>query len=87
MIDHSTGEGICVIDLDTSMLGLVLYDFGDIVRTGISLAARDEKDLDRVCVEIQMFKNIVCGYLDTAGSFLTQPERAHLAFSCKLMSL
>ncbi len=33
MLDDVTGEGICVIDLDTVMPGLVLYDFGDMVRT------------------------------------------------------
>ncbi len=33
MLDDATGEGICVIDLDTVMPGLALYDFGDMVRT------------------------------------------------------
>ena len=33
MLDDATGEGLCVIDLDTVMPGLSLYDFGDMVRT------------------------------------------------------
>ncbi|NQU11481.1 aminoglycoside phosphotransferase family protein, partial [bacterium] len=43
MIDDATGEGICVIDLDTVMPGLALYDFGDLVRTATSPAAEDER--------------------------------------------
>ena len=38
MLDDATGEGICVIDLDTVMPGLALYDFGDMVRTTTSPA-------------------------------------------------
>ena len=32
MIDEQTDEAVCVIDLDTVMPGLALYDFGDLVR-------------------------------------------------------
>ena len=31
MLDDVTQEGLCVIDLDTVMPGLALYDFGDMV--------------------------------------------------------
>jgi aminoglycoside phosphotransferase (APT) family kinase protein len=36
MLDDVTGEGICVIDLDTTMPGSALYDFGDMLRTSTS---------------------------------------------------
>jgi aminoglycoside phosphotransferase (APT) family kinase protein len=39
LLDDATGEGLCVIDLDTVMPGLALYDFGDMVRTATSPAA------------------------------------------------
>ena len=45
MIDKKSGEGICVIDLDTVMPGLVVFDFGDSVRSGANPAAEDEQDL------------------------------------------
>ena len=48
MLDDATGEGICVIDLDTVMPGLALYDFGDMVRTTTSPAKEDERDLSKV---------------------------------------
>ena len=45
MFDNDTKQGICVIDLDTVMPGLSLYDFGDSIRFGANTAAEDEKDL------------------------------------------
>ena len=43
MLDDASGEGICVIDLDTVMPGLVAYDFGDMVRTTTSSTREDEQ--------------------------------------------
>ena len=47
LLDDKTGEAVCVIDLDTVMPGLALYDFGDMVRTTTSPAEEDEKDLSQ----------------------------------------
>ena len=55
MIDSNTDKAVCVIDLDTVMLGLSLYDFGDMVRTAVSPAAEDEKDLSKVVVRMPIF--------------------------------
>lgn len=87
MIDDATETGICVIDLDTVMPGLALYDFGDMVRTATSPAAEDETDLSKVRLQMPMFEALVRGYLSTAGSFLNEVEKAHLAFSGKLIAL
>jgi Phosphotransferase enzyme family len=86
MLDSATQEGICVIDLDTVMPGLALYDFGDMVRTTTSPALEDERDLARVRMQFPMFQALVQGYLSTAGGFLTKGEREHLAFSGKLIT-
>ncbi|MCX7045869.1 MAG: aminoglycoside phosphotransferase family protein [Candidatus Sumerlaeota bacterium] len=87
MLDDKTGEGICVIDLDTVMPGLALYDFGDIVRTTVSPAAEDERDLSKVVIEMPRFEAILRGYLSSAGAFLNKAERAHLIFAGKLITL
>jgi hypothetical protein len=87
MLDDKTGEGICVIDLDTVMPGLVLYDFGDIVRTSTSPAKEDERDLSKVGMQFPMFETLARGYLSTAAEFLTKAERQHLVFSGKLITL
>jgi len=86
LIDDLTGEGICVIDLDTVMPGLALYDFGDLVRTSTSPAKEDETDLSKVRMQFPMFEQLVNGYLATAGKFLTKAELEHLPFSGKLIT-
>lgn len=87
MIDDETGKGICVIDLDTAMPGLVHYDFGDLVRTSTSPAAEDETDLSKVKMQFNMFEALLRGYLSTAGEFLTDTEREYLPFAGKLITL
>jgi aminoglycoside phosphotransferase (APT) family kinase protein len=86
MIDDTSGEGICVIDLDTVMPGLALYDFGDMVRTSTSPAREDEPDLSQVTMRMSYFEALARGYLATAGSFLTPAEKNQLAFSGKLIT-
>jgi hypothetical protein len=86
MLDDSTGEGICVIDLDTVMPGLALYDFGDMVRTTTSPAREDEQDLSKVTMQFPMFEALVRGYLSAAGGVLTNEEKQFLAFSGKLIT-
>lgn len=87
MIDDTTQEGICVIDLDTVMPGLALYDFGDMVRSATNAAAEDERDLERVHARLPIFEALVEGYLAAARSFLTPAELDHLAFSGRLITL
>lgn len=87
MIDDATETGICVIDLDTVMPGLALYDFGDLVRTATSPAAEDETDLSKVRMQMPMFQALARGYLSSAGRFLNDAEKAHLGFSGKLIAL
>ena len=86
MLDEGTGEGLCVIDLDTVMPGLVLYDFGDMVRTTTSPAREDEQDLSKVTMQFPMFEALVRGYLKAASEFLTVREKQFLAFSAKLIT-
>lgn len=86
MIDDQDGRGVCVIDLDTVMPGTVLYDFGDEVRTTTGTAAEDERDLQKVRFQIDMFDALVEGYLAAARDFLVPAEIDHLAFSGRLIT-
>lgn len=86
MIDDKTGEGICVIDLDTVMPGSSLYDFGDSIRFGANPAAEDEKDLSKVWMELDLFEQFTHGFLESAGQFLTPMELKYLPFGAKLMT-
>lgn len=86
LIDDLTGDGICVIDLDTVMPGLSLYDFGDMVRAGTSPAEEDEVNLAKVGMRFDMYEALYRGFLSSAGSFLTEAERENLPFSGKLIT-
>jgi hypothetical protein len=86
MLDDATGRGICVIDLDTVMPGLALYDFGDMVRTGTNSAKEDERDASKVFTRMPIFEALAKGYLASAGEFLTKAERENLAFSGRLIT-
>ena len=86
MLDDATGEGLCVIDLDTVMPGLALYDFGDQVRTTTSPAKEDERDLSKVGLQFAMFEALVRGYLSEAREFLTPAERRYLVLAGKLIT-
>lgn len=87
MIDAQSDEAVCVIDLDTVMPGLSLYDFGDLVRSAVSPAAEDETDLSQVQMRMPVFEALVEGYLGAALGFLNDAEIDHLAHSGKLMTL
>lgn len=87
LFDRETDEAVCVIDLDTVMPGLSLYDFGDLVRTATNPAAEDEPDLAKVKMSIGVFEALVEGYLASAGGVLNEAEIAHMAFSGRLISL
>jgi hypothetical protein len=86
MLDDVTGEGICVIDLDTTMPGLALCDFGDQVRTTTSPALEDERDLSKVVMQMPMFEALVRGYLTATREFLTAAEKRQLVLSGKLIT-
>ncbi len=86
LIDDATGEGICVIDLDTVMPGSALYDFGDLIRMGTATAAEDERDLSKVGVDLRLFSELARGYLDATRGFLTPTELDLLVFGGKLIT-
>jgi aminoglycoside phosphotransferase (APT) family kinase protein len=78
LFDAASGEALCVVDLDTVMPGTPLHDFGDLVRSAVSPVAEDAIELSAVGVRLPIFAALVRGYLEGAGSVLTQAERALL---------
>lgn len=74
MVDRESGEGICVIDLDTVMPGSVLADFGDSIRFGASSAAEDETDLDKVYCRLDMFEAYAKGFIQGLEGSLSESE-------------
>lgn len=87
MIDDETGEGIALIDLDTVMPGLLLYDFGDAIRSGANTALEDEKDLSKVNFDFNLYEEFTRGYLEEVKGHLTKREIELLPLSVKIIAL
>ncbi len=87
LIDEVSGEGICVIDLDTVMPGLSLNDFGDSIRFGSNDCDEDEKDLSKVNFSLHLFEVFTKEYLSVAGGILSDKEIENLHWGSKLMTL
>ena len=86
-IDRDTHEGICVIDLDTTMPGLSINDFGDSIRFGANHSAEDEKDLSKVNFDIALYEAYTRGFLEGAQGSLTKAELEYLPWGARLMTL
>ena len=87
LIDIHTGEGICVIDLDTVMPGLSINDFGDSIRFGANHCAEDEKDLSKMYIDLELFDAYAKAFLEGAEGSLTDAEVAYMPWGAKLMTL
>lgn len=79
------GKPLCIVDLDTVMPGYVLSDYGDFMRTAANTGREDEKNLEAIDVNMEVFRSYTKGYLETA-TFLTEEEKALLPFGVLLMT-
>ena len=85
MMFDENGKPLCIVDLDTVMPGFVLSDFGDFMRTAANTGAEDDKNLDNIRVDMDIFTAYARGYLRKA-TFLTPLEKELLPFGCRLLS-
>ena len=87
MLDAATGEGVCVIDLDTVMPGSLLYDYGDSLRFGASTGTEDEQDISKISFDLTYFEAYTDAFLSELADSITPREVELLPFSAKLMTL
>lgn len=87
LFDPQTGAGICIVDLDTIMPGLALFDYGDAIRFGASTALEDEPDLDKVHFDLNLYELYTKGYLEGTDGALTPLECECLPWGAKIMTL
>lgn len=86
MIDDVAGEALCIIDLDTIMPGLSIFDFGDSIRFGANTADEDEPDVSKVSLSLPLFEIYTKGFLEGCQGSLTKEERDMLPMGAKLMT-
>ena len=85
LFDNSN-RAICMIDLDTVMIGYIHYDFGDAIRTWSNSASEDESQIENISLDLTLFEAFTCGFLENASNSLSETEAAFLAESARLMS-
>lgn len=78
-------EVLCVIDLDTVLNSTCLNDYGDAIRSYANAGLEDDRDVNNVYLNIDVFENYTRGYLSEAKAFLTESELDNLAFSTKYL--
>ena len=78
------GNVLCVIDLDTVMPNFIFSDFGDYLRSAANTGKEDDKDLDNVNFNMEIFKSFTKGYLKSAASFITPLEVENLPYAAAL---
>jgi Ser/Thr protein kinase RdoA (MazF antagonist) len=86
MIHKTSGEVLCMLDLDTVKPGLVHFDFGDCVRSAANPAGENARDLGSINIDMTLFEAIAEGYLHEAGVFLTKKELELLPQSVKVIT-
>ncbi len=74
LFDKDTNRYKCLIDLDTIMPGSIVYDFGEGIRTGITMAAEDEQDLSKIYVDMKRFEAFTRGFLGIMKNTITKEE-------------
>ncbi len=84
MMFDDEGRVLCVIDLDTVMPSFIFSDFGDFLRTAANTGAEDDKNLDNVNFNMEIFEAFTRGYLESARSFLTPVEIENLPYAATL---
>ena len=79
------GNGLCVIDLDTTMPGYFISDVGDMMRTYLSPYSEEEKDVSKIAVREEYFTAVAKGYLQEMNEELTASELDHFVYSGDFM--
>ncbi|MDA9357027.1 aminoglycoside phosphotransferase family protein [Flavobacteriaceae bacterium] len=77
-------KGLYLIDIDTIMPGLILYDFGDTVRTLVNPTSEEEKKLSKIKFNKEMFNSFINGFRPTLLD-LEENEKKLLPLSVALM--
>jgi thiamine kinase-like enzyme len=78
-------KGLCVIDTDTIMPGIIHYDFGDAVRTICNTATEDETNLALVQFNTVYYNAYTKGFLEKTTASLSAIELKYLPLSVKTM--
>lgn len=78
LLDKDSGKAVAIIDLDTLMPGVLLSDFGDLVRTAASNQYEDDPDTEAMQIRVDILENLRAGFLESLQDVLRETERQYL---------
>lgn len=87
LLHEDTNEPVSVIDLDTVMPGLSVFDFGDAVRYGANTGAEDEINLSKVSLDLEMYDAFAAGFIPEISEGLTDIELEYMSLGAITMTL
>lgn len=74
LFDIAGERAICVVDLDTTMPGTLLHDFGDLVRSAAATAGEEELDPARIGLSTVTFTALARGFVASCSGVMTAAE-------------
>lgn len=87
MMNKDTGDFLAVIDLDTVMPGSMLFDYGDGIRSTASTVSEDEKSVEKIAIDLDLFEAYTDGYLSEMAPYLEYEEVSLMAESVRIITL
>lgn len=84
LLDEHTREYLCVLDLDTVMPGLSLYDYGDSIRFGAASTSSEEDAT--ITLDLHLFEVYTKGFLSAATN-LTEKEMEMMPLSTVVITI
>ena len=67
------------------MPGLLMHDFGDMVRTCCSNLAEDDTSIDEMAIKLDIFEALIQSYQNAFGDKMTALEKDSLIVGAKLL--
>ena len=86
LFNASTGNVMALVDLDTIMPHTWLSDWGVMVRSLVNVAGERERDLERIEIDLEVFKAVARGFLKSARHLALQ-EVGLMVEAAQIMAL
>lgn len=75
LLDKRTMNPVAVVDLDLIMPGYVLFDLGDMIRTFLSPADENEREISKISIREPVLTSLAEGYAKGTRGLLSQVEK------------
>jgi len=80
LFDATTHQPKAIIDWDTLMLGTILYDYGDMIRSYTNTKLEDDPDPEGV-FNVEVYQALTDGFWSETRSFLTDIEKEFMWYA------